>query len=229
MATKDKMVIYSKVQRFLEKHKDDYDRFEIQGVLDYAKESNIELIAKTDLIRGIYDELGYIPDDLNIYKIFTEIIDDQFGLNGKRICEVGGGVIPSLAKKIHLKQKKGNIMVYDPRLSQKERGGRRFLLKREFFHKHTPVEEVDLLIGLMPCEGSDPLIENALCHQKDFMIWLCEGGPHGDYFDFYESDDEWLNSTLSRVEYSVNKNQMGKLKVLNYPTFSDYPIIYNER
>ena len=221
--------IYYKVLQFIENHLEDYDRFEVQGILSYAKNPNIEICAKVDVVREIFDELGLIPDDLSLYIAFINAIDKEFGIDGKHIYEVGGGILPRLAKRIHLRQKSGSITVFDPRLAHDVMGKDRFILRREKFTKSTPTQDADLLIGLMPCKGAEALLDNACAQKKDFMLWLCEGGPHGDYFDYFESDDEWLDSTIFHAKRFVERNHMGKLKALEYPQFSDYPIIYNQR
>ena len=221
--------IYYKVLHFLESHRDEYSPFEFQGILNYSMRPNIKTIAKTDLIREIYDKLGLIPDDLNIYVAFMKLIEEKFGIDGRNIFEVGGGVFPMLGERIHLKQKTGSITVFDPRLSSTVHGSERFILKKELFGVDTPVDDTDLLIGLMPCKGAEPLLESAVQHRKDFMLWFCEGGPHGDYFDYYESDDEWFSCHFNHAVSGVEKNGMGKIKVIELPEFSPYPIIYNQR
>lgn len=82
----------------------------------------------------------------------------------------------------------------------------------------------------MPCKGAETLLDLALNNKKDFVLWLCEGGPHGDEFDFFEDDEEWRNYMIDKAKSGVEENGMGKLKVKMINEFSDkYPIIYNER
>ena len=220
---------YMMVSQFIKEHPDYYDEYELQAIRGYVQRDDLRTIAKTDLVREIYDELGLLPEDANLYSAFVKLIDDQFGLEGKRICEVGGGILPRLGERIHLKQKKGSIVVYDPRLAKDVKGSSRFILRRRMFKETTPTKNVDLLVGLMPCKGAEPLLENALNNNKDFMLWLCEGGPHGDYFDFFESDEEWIDSTIHHARRGVEEKNMGKLIVKKIPDLSEYPIIYNQR
>ena len=125
--------IYYKVLRFLEQHRGEYYPYEYQGILNYSIHPNLRTITKTDVIREIYDKPGLIPDDFNIYLAFMELIEKNFGVDGKNICEVGGGVFPMLAERIHLQQKTGSITVFDPRLSPSVQGNDRFILKKESF------------------------------------------------------------------------------------------------
>ena len=82
----------------------------------------------------------------------------------------------------------------------------------------------------MPCEATQSIIENAVDKNKDFMIALCEGGPHGDEFDYFEDEKEWLKAMLYIAERGLEDNNMGDLKVLSFKKYnSPYPIIYNKR
>lgn len=216
------------IMALLAKHPDYYEEFEKQCIKGYALESD-EKNYKEDIMREIYDELGYIPDDKNIYLAFMKLMEEEFGIDGKNIVEVGGGIFPRLGKRIHLKQKTGSITVYDPRIGKDIEGEDHFILKREQFSRKTPLQDTDLLVGLMPCKGAEPLIDQAIDHDIDFLVWLCEGGPHGDYFDYFETDEEWLGSTIYCAKRGVENKQMGKLMIKRYPEFSNYPIIYNKR
>ena len=226
---KEKMIRHIIISRFLEEHRDYYDDYELQAIKGFVERDDLAMIAKTDIVREIYDELGLLPEKVNLYTTFLNAIETQFGIEGKRICEVGGGILPRLGKRIHLKQTTGTIIVYDPRIGKDQKGNDRFVLKRKYFKETTPTEDIDLLVGLMPCKGAEPLLENAFRNKKDFMLWLCEGGPHGDYFDFFESDEEWIDNTIYNAQRCVEEQHMGKLKIKVMPELSEYPIIYNQR
>ena len=221
----DKMLI----SKFLDEHQDYYDQWEKSYIRNMSSSLSSHEKWTKDVLREIYDQLEMIPDDKNMYITFMNLLENEFGIEGKNIIEVGGGIIPRLAERIHLKQKTGSITVYDPRLGSDLESKDRFVLKREDFSKKTNVDGADIIIGLMPCKGAESLIASATEHNIDFLVWLCEGGPHGDYFDFYESDEEWLSSMIYYAQRGVETHKMGKLKIKNMPEFSEYPIIYNRR
>ena len=81
----------------------------------------------------------------------------------------------------------------------------------------------------MPCKGAEPLLEQATKKNIDFMLWFCEGGAHGDCFDYFEDEEEWLGSMMYTAQRGVEDSKMGKLKVKKLEEFSHYPIIYNQR
>ena len=183
-----------------------------------------------DLLREVYDKLDLIEDEENIYLGFIDLLDSEFDIKEKEIIEVGGGIFPQLAKKISKYQTKGQIKVYDPRLSYYEDNTSKMTLVREKFTANTKVEDVDLLIGFMPCEATYTIIDSATRNNIDFMIALCEGGPHGDIYDYFETEDEWLHSIMSFASSSVEYNKMGTVEKTYLKKYHNpYPIIYNKR
>lgn len=229
MSDVKKVLDHMAVKRFVREHSDYYSSWERSMIYDYISRGSRHAIFTEDIVREIYDELGLIPEDENMYVSFLNLIEDNFELEGKNIVEVGGGILPRLGRRIHLKQNTGTITIYDPRLAEDIKEEDRFFLKREEFKRDTPLENVDLLIGLMPCQGAEPLITQATNHNIDFALWFCEGGPHGDYFDFYESDDEWLDSMMYFAKRGVEDHNMGRVMVKKMEQYNNYPIIYNQR
>ena len=61
------------------------------------------------------------------------------------IIEVGGGILPSLAKKIALRQKSGTVTVYDPRLITNIDKPDNLILKKEI----TPFHQRQIVILLL--------------------------------------------------------------------------------
>ena len=215
------------LNQFIAMHSDYYRDCERDQLMSCTRSSSFEYGYKADGIREVFDQLGLIPEDQNLYIAFMNLLEKEFGLEGKNIVEVGGGILPRLARRINMKQKNGTITVYDPRLGMREQGNERLILKREKFNQNTPVQDADLIIGLMPCEGAVDLIESAAKNNKDFMIWLCEGGYLN--LDYDIELDEVLGSNISLAERRVEENKMGKLYVKRIPELSHFPIIYNHR
>ncbi len=222
-------VIRQQAIEFVKNHCILYGYIEMHCLIDAIRNMDISELYVVELAREVFDELGLIPGEYNIYEKFSNVVDSIHGLDNKNIIEIGGGRFPRLAKRIRLKQKNGSITVYDPNLHV-EFDSKRFKLRRRRANAYTDVNNCDLIIGLMPCKGAETLLDLALKNRKDFVLWLCEGGPHGDEFDFFEGEDEWKNYMIDRAKSGVEANGMGKLKVKTINEFSDkYPIIYNER
>lgn len=216
------------VEEFLAKYKDGYEPREI----DYIRrnwQSCLKSKYTMDLLRQIYAELGFLSDDENIYKAFIKILEENFSID-RDIIEVGGGRFPSLAKMIALKQKTGTITVYDPRLVTTVSPLPNMKLKKETFTKKTPVTKDQMVIAFMPCEATEPAILAAGENGADFLIALCEGGPHGDEFDYFESIDEWLGSMIYTARIMARKHDLGEIEITDLKEYNDpYPVIYNKR
>lgn len=179
----------------------------------------------------IYDELGILPEDINSYKAFAKLVDEQFNIKDKNVIEIGGGNIPRLGIRIANMQDKGTITVYDPNLYIREdmEYPNLKLVNRRF----TPlinVSKADLLIGLLPCGSSSTIIKSALRYKKDFMIAICDSCNFYEYFDGYEDNTNWPYDFIENISKPVEENNLGKVKIKYVNEIGEnYPIIYNDR
>ena len=222
--------IIKTVDAYLREYPDIFSNYEKSYILDYFKNSDLCFSGVPDIIRELSDELGLLPAKDNIFLGFLDLVQQEFDLKDKHILEIGGGVLPRFAKRILEVSEVGKITVYDPRLSIYEKETDKLRLMRCFYKKSDVIEDVDLLVGLMPCGGIETLIDSALSQRKDFMIALCDGGVHGDEEDYFENVDEWIHSLIHDTSIDVEKQNMGKLKIKSLESYGDpYPVIYNKR
>ena len=92
------------------------------------------------------------------------------------------------------------------------------------------LEGYDLVVSLMPCKGAEAVLDACVEQDKDFIVGLCEGGPHGDCFDFYEDEEEWIHSMISYTESRLKRKGTGKLLKKQFDNCGyPYPVIYNSR
>lgn len=219
----------NKVNAFLDAHAEHYTEREI----NYIK-NNATLIARaskknygSSLLRQIYDYVGLIPDTENIYLGFIDLIEENFNLD-RNIVEVAGGIVPSLATKISLRQKTGTITVYDPRVIVPASKPQNLILKRQSFCRDTQIPTAQMILGFMPCDAAIPTIESACLNGLDFMVALCEGGMRKGY-EWIETDEEWI----SYVEHLAKRKmspEMGTLETADLEKYDyQYPVIYNKR
>lgn len=221
---------YDLVLDLLRKYPDTFDENEINYLLNYAKRGHREGTMIPDLVREVYDELDILNDNENIYLGFMDLLSKKFNYQDRNIIEVGGGIFPRLAKRISNEQVTGKITVYDPRLNNKEVSNDRLKLVRKKFYAHEDVKDTNLLIGFMPCEATYNIIDAAARNNIDFIIALCEGGPHGDIYDYFESDRDWLGTMLYMAERAVEDNNMGTMEKTYLKEYHNpYPVIYNKR
>ena len=221
---------YEKIVKFVISNAEMFTDYERKYILDYVLRENTKDKMIPDLIVEIYDKLGILKDDENIYLGFIDLLRENFNYQERNIIEVGGGIIPGLARKIASNQTTGKIKVYDPRLSKAETNNEKLTLVREKFYSHTPIGNTNLLIGFMPCEATYNIIDSATRNNVDFMIALCEGGPHGDIYDYFENEKEWLDTIIYMAERGVEDNKMGTLEKGYLKKYHNpYPVVYNKR
>lgn len=214
---------------YLRENEDAFTSFEKWQIIKALETDYIGLGTHNHICLQIYDELGILPDSINPYKAFSNLVNQKFNIKDKHIIEIGGGKIPSLAKRIDLMQDKGTITVYDPNLYIKEEYSNIKLIKKKFSLMNN-VSSADILIGLLPCGSSSTIIKSAIKYNKDFMIALCDSHDNLDSFDVYDEDLNWPYNFIEKSKDLVEKNNMGKLKVKYLKEIGDiYPIVYNDR
>ena len=218
-----------RIRHFLDEYPDIFNDLEKRYILCYADSVNKEKLVP-DTVREVYDELGIIPDESNIYIGFIKLLSEIYDIKNKKILEIGGGVLPRLGKRISTVLNTGKIVVYDPRLSHYEQSTDKMRLVKDKFIRGNNINDADLMIGLMPCEAAEVIIDAAIDNNVDFVLALCEGGFHGDEYDFYDSPEEWISSMVRYADREVEYRGMGKLKVKYLDKYgSPYPVIYNDR
>lgn len=217
------------ILEYLKKYPNIFNQDEIDFILKYTENNSKERLIP-EVVREIYDELGFISDNENLYIGFINLIKSLHNIESKNILEVGGGILPRLGERIVKYLDTGSFTVYDPRLSIYKKGNDKLKLVRKNFDKFTNVNKTDLIIGLMPCKAAEVIVEVATKNGKDFILALCEGGVHGDEEDFYEDDEEWRQSLIKHARKEVEKKDIGKLKIKYMKEYNNpYPVIYNER
>ena len=218
------------VNEFLDAHKEYYTEREIAYI-----RNNATLLTRgpkinygSSVLRQVYDSLGLIPQEENIYHGFIDIIESQFDLD-RNIVEVAGGIIPSLATKIALRQKSGTITVYDPRIITPTNYPQNLILKKQQFHRDIQLPGAQMIIGFMPCEAALPIIESACLNEMDFMVTLCEGGLKTGY-EWLETDEEWIEYIKYLATKGMRGKNMGTLETTDLKKYNfEYPVIYNKR
>ncbi len=217
-----------KIKYLLSKYSSAYTKEEKNHIL-----KNYNWIKYNDyydyILREIYDELGMINPDKNLYLGFIELINEKFGLN-KNVVEIGGGIIPNLSKHIALKQQTGTITVFDPRLAEIKYNTPNLELKKEKFTPEKLPQNTELLVGIHPYGATRTIYETACKYDIDFIIAL--GDLPVDVNTFIDENE--LDIELHHLIYDarrlVEKSNLGTLHVDNLDQYnSTYPIIYNKR
>ena len=182
----------------------------------------------------IYDELGLISDKDNYYITFLNELEKIYKLNCN-ILEIGGGSIPSLAKRIAKKQiniGSGTITVYDEELAFFKHNYSNLKLQKENLTEKSNIESYDLVISLFPCTATFLTVYKALEYNKDFFIGLCDcihpiyGESDSDYEYDLAHPLEYQEKMLDEYKY-MTKYYSRKLKIID--TLHDFKIITSKK
>ena len=216
---------------YIEKHYCDYTEHErnyIKRNLSYLEKNKRTLNIRTPhFLRQIYDELGIIPDNENMYHGFVKLLEEKMDIN-RDVIEVASGIIPNVTRRVALRQKSGSITSYDPRLTVQTAMLPNMTIKREYFTSKTKVKPNSLLFGFMPCEATIDIIESAAINNADFMIGLCEGGSRKKNY-WLEYEDEWLGFVNSYANTKFRKRDDVTIETASLSDYGDpYPVIYTK-
>ena len=216
---------------FIEEHSFDFDSFVREFLVSYADYLDDPQTILPGEVCQILDLIGCLPENLDIFTGFCNLIKEKFDLTGKKITEVGGGIYPSVGRRLSGFSNVKHVIVYDRALGRSVSNSDKLQLIRGPLPEEGKCLPCDLFVGLRPCSGGLSLVERAIETKTDFIVALCEGGAHGEGFDFYENEDEWLDTVIYLAEKGVKKQNMGELVIekslLKYR--HDYPVIFNQR
>lgn len=218
--------LHHQILKFLKDHEEDYTDEEKNFILrNYTWGRQSDLVS--DILRQIYDELNLLDDSRNIYNGFLDLLEEHFDIN-QDIIEIGGGKIPTLGKRLALRQKSGTVTVYDDKLiSTKTDIPNLSLIKRRLSPSDT-ISKANMIIGFMPCEGTETAIKLAEKNRLDFMIAFCDGSCQNE--DFYMPAEDWEQGMIYEAKKASERANLGtvnKTYMLQYQ--NPYPVIYNKR
>lgn len=221
------------------KHMDKYANKYGEGIREELYRYFIDSIGETQIyseFSQIFDDMGAIAPCTNHYLAYLDMLKNNFDINCN-IVEVGGGCIPTFAKYVAQEQLKtglGTITVYDPQLiNRKKYGCRNLHLHRKPVDDKTNLSSFDLIVGIMPCLGTDTTLELIKKYNKDFFLAFC-GCDHDSYrlgyypYGYYRPS---YNDYIPYVEQICKENNLGELVVDYLPDRFEinYPIVYNKR
>lgn len=216
-----------KVEAYFIKNQDRYSPSEIAYIKGQVAR-RVPVPTTDPKLQKIFAEIGIPVNSKSMYQEFIDILKQNFPID-RNIVEVAGGKVPHLARKIALSQNRGTITVYDPRLIINTSTVPNMLLKPELFTENTDVSSAEMLIGFMPCDATDLIVETACKNNIDFMVALCEGGMRKGY-EYIEYDDEWIYHVQTNAINHMKNTTLGELHTASLEEFNNpYPIIYNKR
>ena len=212
--------------KITQEHMDKFNEFIEQNILKYPApvirfimdnfDKKIKTIEGIDIVNQVYDELGFLSDENNIYISFLNIVSRYHSLDGN-ILQVGGGYIPALSKHIATQQLKigrGTITVYDSKLIIKNYKG--IILIKRNLTKKDDLSPYDSIVGLFMRDDAETIIEQAFKYNKDYSIGLCGCVPKNPHLQKHIlSTQEWYEYIISKAERMKRKKDELYIDCLN--------------
>lgn len=211
----DRKYVLELIDNFIEKNKDN-----IELDILYTLHNYIEYAFDFDAVPFIIGEFLHYNNltnkDVDLYNKMFNIIDNYIeSLDKKSIVEVGSGFIPILSKILADKTTK-NVYSYDPNILLNSFNHNNLKLIKKIY---TPKDSInpDLFVGLMPCNGTNNLIEGAFKNNSDLILALCDCS----HFDENETiplckpylSYIWRNDIIKKVENLTIKNKYNDFSV----------------
>ena len=178
----------------------------------------------------ICDELGLLPDDQNPYKVFSEVLNEEFNIENKRIKEIGGGKLLRIGKRISNIQDMGTITIYDTNLLIKDGCYPNLRILKKKFKDSIDANSADVLIGMLAYTSAGVVVKSAIEKNIDFMIALFDKQNPYLFCEGNESNFNQLEEFVDNTSQAVANSGLGKLKIKRFKEIGEqYPIIYNDR
>lgn len=201
-----------------------------EDVIEYIKENflglEFSLGIAIDVMSQVYEMTGvHAAMKKNIYQDYLNYIKNYYDINC-HVLDVGCGFFPSFSRKLAKEQKNGSVTAIDYDVITTDFPD--IKVEKDTFTRSYDVSDVDLMIGVQPCEASEDMIYVANTNDIDLCLFLC-GCPPGQTVRFeYERAllyKYYINSLKSTMELTLPSNRdyvMEENAVLPYPTFRTY-------
>ena len=151
------------------------ETYEVPGAFRYQFEqnylngySNRELDSQ---IAQFYKEYDLLDEHSDMYKAFVKIIKFRHpDLSNATILDVCGGMVPQLGRELAKEAK--HVMVVDRNMVFKNNPDNLEPIKRRI-ESYRDLPKADIVVGLLPCEGTQHVIDYAVANKRDFVLALC--------------------------------------------------------
>ena len=231
------MIVTADIERKFDNFKIQYKHLYSKEDWEYIENNFFKRLGDAevpDLLMQVYAALDIKKSPAKFYHRHLRLIRNRFPLTGN-IIEIGSGKIPGFADMIAHEQLKlgaGTITIYDPQLLEETPKYSNMTLHKEEFYRDTDISNYDLVLGLMACEATESILENAIKNHKDFYVAMC-GCVHADYGFYpgmYISPEFYQAQVIEgarRLIKEYNHGHLGVTRLKN--TGLNYPILYNKK
>lgn len=219
--TKEQEIIVRKnFDDYMKQYGDLYPEGCREFIMSHFLDESFEIEYYPDVMHQIYAKVGAYEYITNFYDLCIDEIKKYYSLD-QHILDVGCGFYPAFAERVQRLQHDGSVTAMDYDLLTTEHGDIKLI--KSTFTEDTNLSKYNLVLGIMPCEATVPMIKNANKSDKDLFIQLC-GCTHFEFVNpfmpvtldmWYGYLDHIVKSTLpDSREYDIYQ-----------PDWAEYPII----
>ena len=177
-----------------------------------------------DVMHQVYSKIGVYDYTDNFYDMCIREIQKNYSLD-KNVIDVGCGFYPAFAERVAKLQHDGSVTAMDYDLITTEHGTVKLI--KDTFTENTNLTKYDLVLGIMPCEATVPMIKNANKNDIDLFIQLC-GCTH------FENPNPFMPITLDMWYLYLDhvlKSTIPDSRTYSFyhPEWAMYPIIKTKK
>ncbi len=224
----------TKFVEFAKKYKSLYSK----SAWEYIEEEIFNALKENDapdILMQIYSELKINPSPARFYQHHLKLVKENFPIDGN-IVDIASGMLPAFANLLAEEQLhigKGTVTIYEPLLLSMEPKHPNITLHKEEFTSDTDLSKYDLVTGIMPCDATEIILENAIRNHKNFYVAMC-GCVHDPLAYYYGymgiAPEVYQEKVIAKAEKLLKEYDDGTLEVTQLKnTELNYPILYNKK
>ncbi len=186
----------------LEEYLDMYSGQYTEEALNFIV-NNFDYNTSVDIIAQIRSKLDLFRPEKDPFQGFINYLRSKGLLKGK-ILEIGSGYYPILAERMADEQGI-EVTGIDPKLVETEIP--KLKLIKGSFPEDVRIKDFDVVVAMMPCEITIPVINAAIEERKPFSIMLCQCAPSIElkYAAPY-SIDFWVDKVILEAYKNLEPN-----------------------
>ena len=177
-----------------------------------------------------YKEYNLLKEEYDMYKAFIDIIKYKYqDTKDMTALDVGGGLVPQLGRGLSDLFK--HVYVVDRNIVNKNNPDNVEVIKKEI-DNNVGLPNTDLVVGLLPCEATKPLIYHACQSNSNFIVALCDCVHDIKSYKMKPIEQVKKLNTNTILHYAndcISDSDMGDLIVIDSPYQFPNMVIGNKR
>ena len=173
-------------------------------------------------IAQFYKEYDLLEEHADMYKAFVDVIKHNHpDLSNMTILDGGGGIVPQLGRELAKEAK--HVMVIDRNMVTQNNPDNLEPIQRRI-ESINDLPTADMVVGLLPCDATQHIIDYSVANKKDFIVALCGCWHH---LDLSQKISEKMAILRNLTDTTVDKyEKYAMVKMQEAPELGDL-IVYD--